>query len=55
MVAKLDEESKKGEQEAKIKNTGKRDPKKHLVNKVEELLHENINAILGRMIATKSF
>ncbi|CAK64986.1 unnamed protein product (macronuclear) [Paramecium tetraurelia] len=51
----IDDESKKGEQETKIKNTGKRDPKKHLGLKVDELLDENLNAILGRMMATKAF
>lgn len=51
----VDDESKKGEQETKIKNTGKKDPKRHLGLKVEELLDENLNAILGRMMATKAF
>ncbi|CAK68665.1 unnamed protein product (macronuclear) [Paramecium tetraurelia] len=51
----IEDESKKGEQETKLKNTGKKDPKKHLGLKVDELLDENLNAILGRMMATKAF
>ncbi|CAK83986.1 unnamed protein product (macronuclear) [Paramecium tetraurelia] len=51
----IEDESKKGEQETKIKNTGKKDPKRHLGLKVDELLDENLNAILGRMMATKGF
>ncbi|KAM3145453.1 hypothetical protein pb186bvf_002497 [Paramecium bursaria] len=49
------EESKKGEAEVKIKNTGKKDPKRHLGMKVDDLMHNNIGSILARMIATKTF
>ena len=51
----LDEEAKKGEAEVKIKNTGKKDPKRHLGMKVDDLMHNNIGSILSRMIATKTF
>lgn len=51
----IDEESKKGEAEVKIKNTGKKDPKRHLGMKVDDLMHNNIGSILARMIATKTF
>lgn len=51
----LEDEGKEGEKEAKIKNTGKKDPKRHLGMLIDELLRDNIGSILGRMIATKAF
>lgn len=51
----LEEEGKTSEKEAKLKNTGKKDPKRHLEMKIDELLHNNLGSILGRMMATKAF
>lgn len=51
----VEDEGKTGEKEVKIKNTGKRNPKRHLELKIDELLNDNIGSLLGRMIATKAF
>jgi len=51
----IEEESSKGEKEVKIRNTGKKNPKKHLEMKIDEILNDNIGSILGRMIDTKAF
>jgi len=51
----LEEEGKTSEKEVKLKNTGKKDPKRHLEMKIDELLHNNLGSILGRMMATKAF
>jgi 26S proteasome regulatory subunit N11 len=51
----IEEEAEKGEKEVKIKNTGRKNPKRHLEMKIDEILNDNIGSILGRMIATKAF
>lgn len=38
-----------------MKNTGKLDPKKHLNDKVEEILNDNIINLMGSMISSKAF
>jgi 26S proteasome regulatory subunit N11 len=51
----IEEEGKQGEKQVKIKNTGKRNPKRHLELKIDELLNDNLGSLLGRMVATKAF
>ena len=38
-----------------VKNTGKLDPKKHISDKVEEVLNDNIINLMGSMISSKAF
>jgi len=51
----IEDEGKSSEKEVRIKNTGKRNPKRHLELKIDELLNDNLGSILGRMVATKAF
>lgn len=43
----------KDEKHLKIKNTGKIDPKKHLLNSIEETSGSNIVHMLGNMFSTR--
>lgn len=51
----LVEEQKLTANEKIVKNAGKIDPKKHLEQKVEQTMAENIDQILGSMLDTIVF
>lgn len=52
---RIDEEIKKDSKELLVKNTGKIDPKKHINDKIEEVLNDNVINLLGSMISSKAF
>jgi len=52
---RLEEEEGKTEREILVDNVGKIDPKKHLHNKVDELMTANITHTLGIMLDTVVF
>lgn len=51
----IDDEMKKTKQELVVSNIGKQDPKRHLMENVEEVLSSNILQILGGAINSKTF
>lgn len=51
----LDDEEKMTKDQLKIKNVGKQDPKRHLEEKVDDLMTSNIVQCLGAMIDTVVF
>ena len=51
----LDDEEKMTKEQLAIKNVGKQDPKRHLGEKVSEMLSDNIVQNLASMLDTSSF